>query len=642
MIVAVVLIVAVGAGIGVWRWLERDPGPEPVATAFVEAWANGTPEAAQVTDLAANQVREQYAALIGDLEELSAEVRLDSVTRDEEAGDEATADVEVAWELPGERTWSYTTSVPLRRGEEGWVVAWSAAVVHPQLVEGGRLQLVRTAPTRADVLDVNGEPLVTARPTVDVGVQPSRMEDVDELTAELEELLEVDGEALADRIEAAQPDHFVPVITLREEDYLAIEDELYPLPGTVFRRQDVPLAPTREFARATLGQAGPVTAEMIEEQPERYQAGDVAGLSGLQRRYDEQLAGQPGLEVRVVAPEDEDGEPTADPEVVFEAPPEDGEPLQVTLDEAVQRAADAALADQDEFPTALVAIRVSDGHVVAVANGPANGGLDLALTGQYPPGSTFKIVSTAALLERGLSPDDEVACPQNATVDGRAFRNAESAELGDVPFSTAFAESCNTAFVSLHDELDDDALTEAGGWFGLGDDHNLGAGAFTGEVPTTEAGTDRAAAMIGQGRVEASPFAMAEVAATAARGAYLRPQLVLNAAVSIDDAEDEADDVEPAEAAALPEAVAAALPTLMRDVVTDGSGSALADVPGDPVLGKTGTAEYGSESPPRTHAWFVGAQGDLAFAVLVAETEDGFGGRLAAPIAADFLTTLAD
>ncbi|MTV24191.1 penicillin-binding protein [Nitriliruptoraceae bacterium ZYF776] len=629
-IALLVVLLLAGAAVGVWRWLERDPGPEPVASDFVEAWAAGDPASAGTfVGTTPAQVRDAYAVVTADLADLPLEVTLTDVVPDEADDTRATATAEVTWRLPGERTWDYTTPFSLQRGDEGWAVVWSPAVVHPQLFDGGRLQLARTTPPRADVVDADGDPLVTSRPTVDVGIQPSRVEDLDDLAATVADLLDVDGDALADRVEAAGPDQFVPVITLREEDYLAVEDELFPLPGTVFRRQEVPLAPTREFARATLGAAGPVTAEMLEEQPERYVAGDVAGLSGLQRRYDEQLAGQPGLEVRIVAPEPDDGSPAADAEVVFAAEAETGEPLRVTLDETVQRAADAALADQDEFPTALVAIRISDGHVLAAANGPANGGLDLALTGRYPPGSTFKIVSTAALLERGLSPDDEVPCPETATVDGRAFRNAESQSLGDVPFTTAFANSCNTAFVSLHDELDDDALTEVGAAFGLGDDHDLGAGAFTGEVPTTEPGTDRAAAMIGQGRVLASPFAMAEVAATAVRGTYLRPQLVLSG--------QEAPDARP-----LPAAAADALPGLLRAVVTDGSGGAVADVPGGPVLGKTGTAEYGDGSPPRTHAWFAGAQDDVAFAVLVAETEDGFGGRLAAPIAADFLEALAD
>ena len=86
----------------------------------------------------------------------------------------------------------------------------------------------------------------------------------------------------------------------------------------------------------------------------------------------------------------------------------------------------------------------------------------------------------------------------------------------------------------------------------------------------------------------------------------------------------------------LPEA--AALQALTRAVVTDGTGTALRDVPGEPVRGKTGTAEYGTDVPPRTHAWFAGSSGDLAFAVLV--EDGGFGGATAAPVAAELLRAL--
>ena len=77
----------------------------------------------------------------------------------------------------------------------------------------------------------------------------------------------------------------------------------------------------------------------------------------------------------------------------------------------------------------------------------------------------------------------------------------------------------------------------------------------------------------------------------------------------------------------------------MRAVVTEGTGTALRSVPGGPVFGKTGTAEFGSKDPPDTHAWFTGYQGDLAFAVVV--EGGGFGAKAAAPLAADFLRRLS-
>jgi cell division protein FtsI/penicillin-binding protein 2 len=89
----------------------------------------------------------------------------------------------------------------------------------------------------------------------------------------------------------------------------------------------------------------------------------------------------------------------------------------------------------------------------------------------------------------------------------------------------------------------------------------------------------------------------------------------------------------------LQRAEAAQLRDLMRAVVTEGSASRLRTVPGADVLAKTGTAEYGNDTPPRTHAWMIGIQGDLAVAVFV---EDGPGGSsTAGPLLEEFLTRLA-
>jgi len=75
-------------------------------------------------------------------------------------------------------------------------------------------------------------------------------------------------------------------------------------------------------------------------------------------------------------------------------------------------------------------------------------------------------------------------------------------------------------------------------------------------------------------------------------------------------------------------------------LVTSGTATVLSSQPGAPVYGKTGTAEVGGPGLVRTDAWFIGYQGDIAFAALVADTHNGFGGTFAAPIAARFLTDL--
>ena len=134
--------------------------------------------------------------------------------------------------------------------------------------------------------------------------------------------------------------------------------------------------------------------------------------------------------------------------------------------------------------------------------------------------------------------------------------------------------------------------------------------------------------MIGQGRVLASPVAMAVLAGSVARGTFVAPTLVQSPSTGASDTATKLD----------PTAVSQ-LRTMMRLVVTEGTGSALRGVPGGEVRGKTGTAEYGTQTPPKNRVWFIGYQGDLAFAVMV---EDGVsGGSVAAPVAAKFLTDLA-
>jgi cell division protein FtsI/penicillin-binding protein 2 len=184
-------------------------------------------------------------------------------------------------------------------------------------------------------------------------------------------------------------------------------------------------------------------------------------------------------------------------------------------------------------------------------------------------------------------------------------------------------QSCNTAFVGLSKRLELGVLTRVARDYGLGEKPDLPLAAATSKVPEASDPVARAAMMIGQDRIVASPLAMAGVAATVADGRWRSPRIVST-------------DL-PRSGPALDDGERAVLRELMRSVVTSGTGTALAAVPGE-VAGKTGTAEYGSGDPPPTHAWFIAFRGDLAIAVLVENGRSG--GSVAAPIAARFFQAL--
>jgi cell division protein FtsI/penicillin-binding protein 2 len=298
-----------------------------------------------------------------------------------------------------------------------------------------------------------------------------------------------------------------------------------------------------------------------------------------------------------------------------------------------------------------VALRPSSGAVLAAASGPGSNGYDTALLGQYAPGSIFKIVDSLAMIRNGMTPESTVECPATLTVDGRTFKNAEgypASSLGSVTLRDAFAHSCNTAFINARDTVSQAQLEAAATSLGVAvEAPALGAGAFLGSVPGEATGTEHAASMIGQGKVLMSPLAAAIMAGSVAKGAPVSPQLVLNpgaddeaaggaAATPSAGATASASAPAPPSGTPVTAAEAAALADMMRAVVTSGHTGFLASVPGAPVAAKTGTAEFGSDNPPKTHAWIVAVHGDLAVAVFV--EEGGLGATVSGPLLKEFLT----
>lgn len=604
---------------------EVQPGsPEEAAAVLAEGLAAGDLDGVPlVEEIAVPDATAQLLATTAGMDPLRPTVRVIKVTPGKKGV--ARAELEQVWDLDvGDRDWTYTVEADLVLVDDQWRITWSPSLVAPDLTAGDTLRLRRTSPTRGKILGSSGATIVTDRPVWRLGLDKTQVTaDAQQASAQqIAALLEMDPATFVDRVAAAGEKAFVEALVVRTETATPEVDlqRFLAIPGARALDATLPLAPTREFARAVIGTAGPATAELIDASEGALRPGDVAGRSGLQQQYDTQLRGSHGIQVLA---QDPNG---GDDEVLFEVEPAPGQDLAITLDPFMQQGAEEVLSDID-VPASIVAVRPSSGDILTVANSPASLDYPIATTGQYAPGSVFKVVTSLALLRGGMLPDTSVECPPTITADGRKFRNYRdypSSANGTIDLRTAIAHSCNTALIDVRNQASSTALVDAATALGLGTEVELGFPAFLGSVPADSTGTDHAASMIGQARIQASPLSMAGVAASIAAGKTVTPHLLTSTP-----------EVTPPNVP-LTSNEATALRDLMRAVVTEGSGRFLSDVPGDPVLAKTGTAEYGTDEPLPTHAWMIAIHGDLAVAVFV-ETGDS-GSTTAGPLLERFLT----
>jgi cell division protein FtsI/penicillin-binding protein 2 len=614
-------IILLGAGVyAIFALMREDTSdPAPAARAYLADWEDGDWDAmaARVVDPPAS-FDDEHQAVVDDLHVTGATYELKSVDRGE-GGQSAVGRFSATLTLAGLGDWDYDGTLSLDRVDGRWLVDWSPATIHPKLRAGQHLARTREVPERAPILDSAGQPLAIGRPGRIIGLEPRAILDLNQVKADFQQQLGVDPAKIDEALNArgVQPDHFVPIITVDQTLYDRVAPVIYPLPGTRFRDTFLRGGPTPEFATHVLGTVGEATAEKLDELGEPYQAGDKVGLTGLEARFETQLAGRPSGDIQVVGAGDEVLDTIG--RVEGRAP----EPVETTLDPTVQALVEAALGDTTQ-PTAVVVVDSKD-NVRAVASRPL-GDFNRALGGSYPPGSTFKVITSAALMDGGVTADTPEDCEQTINAGGRVFKNFESHSLGTISFGQAFAESCNTAFISASADVADEALVGAAESFGFNADYSVGLDTAGGSFPAPADATEHAAAAIGQGRVTASPLQMATVAATVIDGTWEPPVLLPD--LQPDD---------PPPPTSLAPGIPDALHDLMRRVVTEGTGTAAA-VPGADIAGKTGTAEFGSGNPPPTHAWFIGIRGDLAVAVLV--EGGGVGGEVAAPIAGAVLAGL--
>ncbi|WP_232547374.1 peptidoglycan D,D-transpeptidase FtsI family protein [Propioniciclava soli] len=336
-----------------------------------------------------------------------------------------------------------------------------------------------------------------------------------------------------------------------------------------------------------------------------------------------------------------------------------GASLETTLDAAAQTAASQALGDR---PGAVVALDYTTGAVRALVTSPtfdpsllASHDLDAttqawtalnddaaaplsnrAVREIYPPGSTFKLVVSAAALESGLTPDTLVDSPASVQLPGSTheLRNAGSCGGDQITLRQALVVSCNTAFANLGGQLGDDALRAQAERFGFG---TRLLPALNGVASSFPADPDPAQTMmssIGAFEVAATPLQMAMVAGAIANdGVVMEPYLV--SSVRGEDLNVVSRRTPNQLSTAMSAEHAEQLQDMMVAVVQDGTGSR-AQISGVRVGGKTGTAVTGERTP---YAWFVAWAEDPTVAVAVfvqdagVDGSDVSGGRYAAPVA---------
>jgi penicillin-binding protein 2 len=561
------------------------------------------------------------------------------------------------------------------------------------------VRTVRLLAPRGEIVDRYGRTIATSRPAFAVGVIPSEVQTADLTYEVLGQLLERDPLQLAEQV--GQPrgrERFATVVLDNDLPYdglARVESHRYALPGVVTDSVPRRFYPEHDLAAHLLGTIGEIQQQQLESRRfAGYRAGDVVGQRGLEHELEGHLRGRDGgrnLVVNVAGREIE---------VLDEVKPEPGGRVVLTLDLDLQRAAEEAFRAPPAEPAidpatgepvppepdkmgALVALDPRNGDVLALVSRPAYdpngfaGGIDgdtwraltgdewrplqdRALSGMYPPGSTYKaVVAAAGLAEGAIDPQEEVVCPGHYRLGRRVYRCWRRGGHGPVNLWSAIRDSCDVYFYELGLRLGIDTIARYARAFGLG--HRTGIdlpGEKSGLVPSSE-WKERArgepwikgetvSASIGQGYNLVTPLQLAVVyAAIANGGTPVQPRTVLRL-------EDWQGGLVEARSVRLGDRVP--VPPEQLDLVREGLTAVVMDpkgtgrrarVPGVQIAGKTGTSQVvrleqvegleGDEIPIRyrDHAWFAAfAPADAPEIVVVALVEHGgSGGSVAAPIA---------
>ena len=533
------------------------------------------------------------------------------------------------------------------------------------LAEGNRIRIIPTMAPRGTFFDRNGELLVQNRPGFAVSIMPVMTKIDPVVINRLSELLKVPVEEINKKIESHTG--FDPIrikADVTPDIVTIIEEQKNNYPGVIIEVQPIRDYMNKEEAAHTYGYVSEINdVELEKKKAEGYKSGDIIGKFGLEKIYDKELRGENGgqqVEVDVT------GKPV---QIIGNKPPIPGDDLYLTIDKHLQTAAEKAVDEQLKLihanAAAVVAMNPQTGEILAMVSRPAFDpnlfahGIsskdwnklnnnpyhpmdNKAITGEYPPGSTFKIITgTAALTEGVVTPSELIMDSGHHWIIPKG--NAEGEALGLINFQQAMAHSDNVYFYEMGNRLGIDRLEKYARMFGLGKTTGI-------DLPYESDGlvanrrykeknfedgdwylSETFDAAIGQGFNLVTPLQAAMVMGEiAADGKRYRPHLVKRI-VAPDGSTVKEFQPELLSTLDVRADVISLVQAGLHDVTKYGTAAGIFRGFPIEIAGKTGTAE---NSHGRDHGWFVAygpfANPDIVVAVIV--EQGGFGSQSAVPI----------
>lgn len=576
---------------------------------------------------------------------------------------------------------------------------------HLQLVDGDDLEeassrnYIRTVVLPADrgtIYDRRGRPLAVNRPSFDLYVTPAQVDDVEQLIEGLRTVIEIDeldATRLREKIEEPRGmwrHRAVRVARDIDRKRVALAEGLRArIDGISIEVHYQREYPEGEIGAHLVGYLGKPTAKELEADTEgRYTVDTMRGRFGLERRFEDVLAGWNGFERYAVDARGERQEggwaATALHGLETRRPPRRGHDLRLSVDIEVQRLLVHALRDYESGSAVVMDPR--DGSIVGIVSKPAfdpnqwsgrltraakqaidenpyNPMLDKSVHAYYP-GSVYKVVTALGALEEGvLDPDEPIDSPGMYEYGNRIFHCHKLSGHGAIDLYGAMAASADVYFYKLGEKMGIDTLGVYARRFGFGIKPGLGInGESAGVVPTrefhekhTRGGFQHGLALstaIGQGAVRTSPVQIASAFAALANGGLVYKARVVDRITT--HGEKVVSRYAPEELARLgaDEGHLAAVNRSLERAVNDPELATghLAAVNGGRVAGKTGTAQVRKivrghmrqsvkQFRDRDHAWFAAfaPYENPRLVVVVFLEHGGSGGKDAAPVAREII-----